>query len=454
MSSRITRLLLLVLLGAGASAMIATSFTSTETSVEDPLSSTGSVRIVASLLQSSQASEIATVQATLSGPGLPPITVPLTPEGVQWGAELGRLPASHEYTLVAEALDTRGDLVLSAQATGLSVAKARTSLAALALQAPVVQVPPMKGGPRISALTTTSVRARPGEFLELRASVLGDDPYNPLSYEWTASAGTLSSPRSASTGWTAPTSPAFVTFTFTVTGAQGISTSASLALLVDRVQPQPTPVSFDHAPLVTEITELHAAVKLGQSMPVSATVVDEEPGALSYQWSAACAGIWEDEIDTTARFTPGYQGGKLSCTDCPLHLTITDRQGVRTTRTVSLCVGPEVDPQGLPQLVNAFQSASSANAGERLTFRVIAADPLRADMSFSWSASAGILGTPSGDGSRSEVVWTAPLCRPKGGEEDLSEREPVSLAVTVTNALGERIVPFYVYVSKLPKCDT
>jgi hypothetical protein len=438
MNSKLTRVLLGLLVLVGASAMVSRSFDSSSFTTTRP----GAVRIVASLLQSMPAEEVAQVQAILSGPNMPKLVVPLKPMGIQWEAEIGMLPASDGNTLVVEALDARGDVVLTSLTSGISVFSSRTVLAAMVVQKPAPQLPPTVEGPRIAALVSSSVKARPGEFLKLDASVLGIDPYNPQSYQWTASAGVLSSPTSVSTSWTAPSSPTPVIFTFKVEDGRGASASASFSIVVDYVNVTPAHVSFDHGPLVTQIAEPPEQVKLGQSTPVGATVADEEPGSLTYEWSAACPGLWEDASLATARFIPGYQGGSTQCTECSMDLTVTDRLGSRITRKISMCVSPEVAPEGLAQIEETRQSSPTAGPREDVTFEVKAMDPLRKGVSFSWSASEGTLGEPTGNGSMSEVVWTAPQC--------VKEGDKVSVTATATNELGAQTVPFS--VSGLPPC--
>ncbi|HYO59554.1 Kelch repeat-containing protein [Archangium sp.] len=65
-------------------------------------------------------------------------------------------------------------------------------------------------------------------------------------------------------------------------------------------------------------------------------------------------------------------------------------------------------PNSPPVMVSAYQSSSQFGASERLTFRMVASDPDAHPLSFTWSASAGTLGTPVSSESTSEVAWTAP----------------------------------------------
>jgi alpha-tubulin suppressor-like RCC1 family protein len=81
-----------------------------------------------------------------------------------------------------------------------------------------------------------------------------------------------------------------------------------------------------------------------------------------------------------------------------------------------------------PRLLETFQSAVTVPGGGAITVRVQAMDPQGSGLSFSWSATAGTLSTPTTAEGTSEVLWTAPaFCG--AGESPL-------LTATVVNTLG------------------
>ncbi|MCP3138434.1 DUF4114 domain-containing protein [Pyxidicoccus xibeiensis] len=80
-----------------------------------------------------------------------------------------------------------------------------------------------------------------------------------------------------------------------------------------------------------------------------------------------------------------------------------------------------------PELVSVSQSASQVRPEGSALFGAVASDPQGSPLTFTWSASAGWLGTPTQGADTSEVSWSPPLCLASGSA-------PVS--VTATNALG------------------
>ena len=80
-----------------------------------------------------------------------------------------------------------------------------------------------------------------------------------------------------------------------------------------------------------------------------------------------------------------------------------------------------------PQLTSTSQSAEVLSPGGTAQLEVQATDPQGSPLTFSWSSSAGWLGTPVDGPNTSSQSWTAPLCLANGS---------ASVAATVTNGLG------------------
>ncbi len=79
-----------------------------------------------------------------------------------------------------------------------------------------------------------------------------------------------------------------------------------------------------------------------------------------------------------------------------------------------------------PTLIQSSQSASGGLAGAAVTLSVTARDDESPQLRFTWTVTAGALGVPSSTGNTSQVVWTAPVCIPRG--------TVASVTVTVTNS--------------------
>ncbi|RKH68800.1 hypothetical protein D7X96_16415 [Corallococcus interemptor] len=65
-----------------------------------------------------------------------------------------------------------------------------------------------------------------------------------------------------------------------------------------------------------------------------------------------------------------------------------------------------------PQLTGASQSAEDLPSGGNALLSIQAMDPQGSPLTFSWSASAGTLGTAVNTGTSSSQTWTAPQCLP------------------------------------------
>ncbi|WP_224242849.1 hypothetical protein [Hyalangium gracile] len=402
----------------------------------------GSVQILASLLQTEPPTEVAGIKVTLSGPELAARTETLTRMGTQWQGVIQGLPVGKGNTLSAEAVDAEGNVIFTAGATDLGFSNTQRTLAALAMQKSSIQPTAVARSPRLAAILSSADAVKPGGTLSLQASVTSGTPGSPLTFEWTASAGSLTASTSASTTWVAPAQPGPVTFSFTATGAEGLTTSASFTLAVEHSHGLPAMVSFNHAPQVVSAAPVPPTLMLGQPLPVSAIVADEDPSTLVYKWSAQCKGSWREPEKSSAMFIPGPQGPMAACTRCDVTLVATASSGESTTRKFPMCVGPEVASEGLPQISQSSQSSGTVAPGGKVTFTVSAQDPMGGLLAYSWTANVGTIEEIEKNNSTSQALWTAPRCLPRGTE--------LSIQASVANALGAATTPFT--VTGLPLC--
>ncbi|AKI98734.1 hypothetical protein ATI61_106128 [Archangium gephyra] len=105
---------------------------------------------------------------------------------------------------------------------------------------------------------------------------------------------------------------------------------------------------------------------------------------------------------------------------------------------------PPTPPHFSPIITRAPSSLWMATPGEVLTFEVDAVDSEGSELTFSWAANVGTLGTPVDGDSTSRMTWTAPSC------ERASARPTVSL--TVTNAFNLTATRSF-QVWGLPSCE-
>jgi hypothetical protein len=390
--------------------------------------STGSAQFVSQLQQSLSASEVSRVTVTLTAADVPTRTVELEQANGQWGGLMGHIQAGTGRTFTAEAFNASGTKLYAGQVTGVTITKGQTAAVALVLQQ--VQAPPpfQNAVPIIDSLVASGSSVLPGGRITLQASAHDPNPSDTLTYAWTASAGTLASPASATTEWTAPQQAGQVTLTLAVTDPHGSVATLSMKLPVrNGVGDADLDISFNNWPVVAKLTASPSRVEVGQGTVVTATASDSDGDALGYQWSAeGCTGTWTEASGNTARFTPDTAPVDGACS-CRLGVQVGDGRGGTGQGTLSMCVGGATGPSFPPEVVESFQSATTVSANGTVRLRVEGQDPQGGALVFSWAADAGALGTPASDATTSEVAWTAPGCL-----DALS----ASITVTLSNAVG------------------
>ena len=405
--------------------------------------STGSAQLFSQLQQSLSASEVSRVTVTLTAADLPTRMVELEKANGQWGGLMGHIPTGTGRTFSAEAFNASGTKLYAGKVTGVTITKGQTAAVALMLQQ--VQAPPpfQNAVPIIDSLVASGSSTLPGGRITLQASAHDPNPSDTLTYAWTASAGTLASPASASTEWTAPQQVGQVTLTVAVKDPHGSVATLSMKLPVrNGVGDADLDISFNNWPVVARLTASPSRVEVGQGTVVMATASDSDGDTLSYQWSAeGCTGTWTEASGNTARFTPDAAPVDGACS-CRLGVQVGDGRGGTGQGTLSMCVGGAVGPSFPPEVVESFQSATTVSSHGTVRLRVEGQDPQGGALVFSWAADAGTLGVPASDATTSEVVWTAPGCL-----DALS----ASLTVTLRNAVGLSASHVY-HVYGLPEC--
>jgi WD40 repeat protein len=405
--------------------------------------STGSAQFITSVQQALSASEVSRVTVTLTAADLPTRTVELEQANGQWGGLMGHIQAGTGRTFTAEAFNASGTKLYAGQVTGVTITKGQTAAVALVLQQVQASPPFQNAVPIIDSLVASGSSALPGGRLTLQASAHDPNPSDTLTYVWTASAGTLASPTSATTEWTAPQQAGQVTLTLAVTDPHGSVATLSMKLPVrNGVGDADLDISFNNWPVVARLSASPSRVEVGQGTVVTATASDSDGDALGYQWSAeGCTGTWTEASGNTARFTPDAAPVDGPCS-CRLGVQVGDGRGGTGQGTLSMCVGGAVGPSFPPEVVESFQSATKVSAQGTVRLRVEGQDPQGGALFFSWAADAGALGVPVNDATTSEVVWTAPACL-----DALS----ASLTVTLSNAVG--LTASHVFqVYGLPEC--
>ncbi|AFE04501.1 branched-chain amino acid ABC transporter2C amino acid-binding protein [Corallococcus coralloides DSM 2259] len=403
----------------------------------------GSVRFAVSASQA-LASDIARVSVTSSAADIPAVTVDLAATNGVWGGIIGNIPAGSNRSFVAQAFDSSGTLRFEGSATGVTITANQATLVAITLQQLNPPPPFDNEAPFIDALVASSTSVAAGGSISLMAIAHDANPGDTLTYAWTATAGSFSTPSEAATSWTAPATAGIQSLTLTVTDSRGLASSAVLAI---SVAPGPEgdaelSICFNSFPVVAAVSASPTQLAVGQTTSVSASASDPDGDSLSYSWSASCDGTWANASSSSAQFTPSVLPGS-ACNNCRLTVAVSDGRGGQTTGTVALCVS-DMTPanQFPPVIIRSYRSSDTASPGQVLTYEVVASDLEGSPLTFSWAFTGGTLGTPVSDATRSRVTWTAPACGPT----------PLSITAIVTNEFQLTTTRTFT-VTGLPACE-
>ena len=112
------------------------------------------------------------------------------------------------------------------------VIKETTTVTNTVTPAPVAAAPAPNRNPVVS-ITANPTVVEPGQTTNLTGTATDPDG-DPLTFRWTATAGTFSNPNAANTVWTAPNTPGNQTLTLTVTDNRGGSATSSITIPVIR----------------------------------------------------------------------------------------------------------------------------------------------------------------------------------------------------------------------------
>ncbi|MBN9681625.1 MULTISPECIES: right-handed parallel beta-helix repeat-containing protein [unclassified Corallococcus] len=351
--------------------------------------------------------------------------------GPTWAGSLKPDAPGEEVFLSADVMDSEDTIAASMRLeTGVRVPRYGEALAVLV---PTLTRNPPQGlanhAPNILAVTGPTAIVGDGETVDLLAHA-SDPDADALTYAWTTSSGVLDCAE-ASCQWTAALPKDAderrkgALISLQVTDARGAVSTLQFRIAVGTVRGPAWlgDTRFNRAPIPSEAGEPQQ-VMLGSAFQVQATVTDEDgpQEVLTYAWSATCEGTFDNVTLATPAFKPTAEPTD-GCA-CQLKGAVTDGFGGSTTQLVNLCVRAEAPPV----LETTSQSATSALAGERVTFTVAATDPRGEGMTFAWSSNVGALGTPVGSGATSTVDWTELSCLPAGVTP--------TVELVVTNASG------------------
>ena len=402
-------------------------------------SSTGAMRLAVSV-PTAVPGDVSRVTVTVSAADMASLSLNLTLVDGAWGGVLGELPAGEGRLFQAEAFTAASVVRYQGRVEGVTVTAGATGLVTLTLQE--LAVPPFtNAAPLLDGLATSATTVLPGGTVSLTATAHDPNAGDPLSYAWTAPAGSFSAPAQASTVWTAPTTPGAVTLSLRVSDSRGAALTATLLLTVSKGSgANEVTVGFNAPPRVLSLTSSRSNLDLGQTTALSLTASDADGDGLSYQWSATCAGTFTGATATSATFTPSTRPG-AACNNCQLNVLVKDGRGGQHTGSLALCVArnPRIAP---PTVTRSYQSSLTARSRQSVLLEVGARDAQGLALTFDWTTTVGTLYTTEWSPTSSRVTWWPPLC-PESGTS-------ASITATVTNAAGAQTPRTFTVTGLLP----
>lgn len=317
-----------------AAALLVSTLTACQPAAEPP--ALGGLRISTAAV----IPEITRVTATLSGPVLPQVVYDLSAQADgSWAITIDGLPPGGIRVEVA-AFDASGGLRF-AGAGDVSVTAG--AVAALQIFAQEVSPPPSYGNtpPRIDAIGASALTVGLGGPLSFAVTASDPDAGAVLSYLWTATAGSFTSPSAPASDWVAPTFPGTQTVTVRVTDEKGSSTTASFEVVVADAVPVTgaiaLTVQLNRTPQVTDIALSPTRVLPGESTSLVATTADADGEPLDLAWTSTCAGTFSAQTGAATTFTPSTATPYQLCT---IYLRADDRHGGVATAWTGLWVEP------------------------------------------------------------------------------------------------------------------
>ncbi len=392
---------------------------------------TGAIELVAAARDALTASDVTKVTLTVTGPGIDaPIVNDLSHLGARWTGVVGGIPTGTERALHADAFDATNTVVYSGDVLHVSIDTDTTSAVAVLLQQASPPTPFANAVPLIDSFVATKNAIAPGQTIALTVTAHDPDPADTLTYAWSSSGGaaggTFSSPTALNTTWTAPATAGSQTLTVRATDPKGAVAAMSITVSVAASNGQGTAAitaDFNTWPIVTNLIPVPARIDVGQTTALTTTANDVDGDPLSFAWTAACPGTFSSATDPNPSFT---LASPLAGASCALTLAARDGRGGQTTGTLVLQTGPGAPVNLTPQVDQTFQSATTVNGADNVTFRVRAHDPENGTLTFKWAANAGTIGTQTDTTGASELAWAAPLACQSG----------VTITATITNSIG------------------
>jgi len=407
------------------------------------VSPNGSAELRVTLSQALSPADVRGVRVEVRGPGIvSPLTTELTQVGGVWQGTVANIPAGTDRVIEGFAYNAASVVLYKGSTSAITIAADATASVHLMLQPVNPPVPYENEAPVLDSLVVSANRVAPGGSITLSATA-HDPNGDALSFAWTASAGTFSTPSAASTSWTAPATTGAQQVRLQVTDARGTSTSASLELLVQRdgaTGSAQVTIGFNTWPEVRSMQGAPSMLAPGKPTGLSVTAVDPDGDALSYAWTSDCRGTFSNPLTAAPTFTldSAQTSGR-----CSFQVTVTDSKRAANTGKLVLQVGSGPFINVAPRVDAVNLSSALAGPGEVVTAGLSAHDPDGKSVTFTWSAASGTIRATRWTSTSGEADWMAPACFDA----------PITVVATVTDANGASTrQPFTISPRESAKC--
>ncbi|WP_196139208.1 PKD domain-containing protein [Aliikangiella sp. G2MR2-5] len=217
---------------------------------------------------------------------------------------------------------------------------------------------------------------------------------------------------------------------------------------------------------IDSVTASQTEIDAGESLELAVIANGGNHDGLTFSWTSHdCDGKFSQSTHSVTTFAVSSSAVTHSCT---IHITVSN-----TNRTVNENVVLNVvalSSNQAPEIISDYQSATTADSGIEIVFKVTVSDESASTLSFEWQTNAGSLSssteTVQQGESTSEISFTPPSCnfesitvsvRVRDESDATVEHQftPVNIPVcatteinpviTITRVSGE--TPFHVFVS-------
>jgi hypothetical protein len=278
------------------------------------------------------------VTVSITGDEIPvAIVETLVDSSGRYGGSFPGLPDSTNVSVTASAYDANGNVVYQGTTSGLTITSDTPELVAIVLQDQNASAAYDSGAPVIDGVIAAATTVAPSATDGLR--VRAHDNYTdfPVTYSWTASAGSFDDSTAVAPVWTAPSSDQTVTITITVSDTQGETAVASFPITVVSTTGNATvDATFNSWPTVSAMSALPSRIDLSGTTVLGVTASDADGDTLSYSWSTDCGG----HFDSSTSATPSFTLTALGSGSCAFSVTVSDGRGGTNSGQYVIETGP------------------------------------------------------------------------------------------------------------------